>query len=403
MGIFKSYVRYGNGDDEGEIKMLSMDNLDLMGKRVLIREDFNVPMQDGKIMNTVRIDSALPTIREALEQQAKVIIMSHLGRPKEGIFDPIFSLRPIAEYLEKKLSKPVKLFTLDSPPTLEPGEIALLENVRFLAGEEENSKDLSKKLAALADIFVMDAFAVAHRAQASTCGVAKFSPKSCAGPLLKKELKAVAAILEKPISPVVGIVGGSKVSTKLTLLENILPKIDTLIVGGGIANTFLVALGFPIGASLYEASLVPMAKVLYEKAAKLRKTIWLPKEVVVAASLEEPGIVKNVLQIKPFDKIFDIGPAAQRELDSILQQAKTILWNGPVGVFEVPAFSQGTASLAASIVKSQAYSVAGGGDTLAAVEQFHAEQGISYLSTGGGAFLEALEGKVLPAVAALKK
>jgi phosphoglycerate kinase len=382
--------------------MKLMEDFDLSGKRILIREDFNVPMHDGKITNTSRIDCAVSTLKQAMAQQAKVIVMSHLGRPKEGAFDPAYSLKPIADYLSVKLSWPVTLFTLDSPPELEPGGIALLENVRFLEGEDENSPELSKKLAALGDIFVMDAFAVAHRIQASTCGVAKYSSKRCAGPLLAKELQAINAILKDPVSPVVAIVGGSKISTKLTLLENLLKKVDTIIVGGGIANTFLAALDFPIGSSLFEKSLMPVAKSVYDQATKLGKKIWLPQDVVVAPSLEAVGVVKNINEVKPEDKIFDIGPHSQRELQHILQKAKTILWNGPVGVFEVPAFSKGTESLAKSIIQSKAYSVAGGGDTVAAVEQFKVEKGISYLSTGGGAFLEALEGKVLPAVAALK-
>ncbi len=384
--------------------MLLMDDLDLYDKRVLIREDFNVPMCDGKITHTARIDSALPTLQKALQSGAKVIVMSHLGRPKEGKFDPQYSLKPVAEYLSQKLSKPVPVFSIETPPKLQPGEIALLENVRFLEGEEENSKVLSKKMAALGDIFVMDAFAVAHRTQASTCGVAQCSSKACAGPLLYKEIAAIDAITRRPIPPVVAIVGGSKVSTKITLLENLLSKVNTLVVGGGIANTFLAAMNISIGQSLYEPQYVPVAKKLLNLAKQTGKLILLPEDVVVAESLEQKeGIIKSLSEIGPNEKIFDIGPQSQSKLHELLQEAKTILWNGPVGVFEMPAFSQGTKSLALSIAQSEAFSVAGGGDTLAAVEKFKIEQGVSYLSTGGGAFLEALEGRELPAVAVLKR
>lgn len=406
MGLFESNARYGRGDDEGGIiNMLTMDSIDLSDQVVLIREDFNVPMKNGKITNTVRIDSALPTIKQALSQHAKVILMSHLGRPKEGQFDPALSLEPIAEYLQTALSQDVPLFHLGEPvPSLKGGQIALLENVRFLSGEEENDDALAKQLASLCDVFVMDAFAVAHRAQASTSGVAKFAPIACAGPLLQKELHAIDAILKQPQSPVVAIVGGSKVSSKLELLENLLERVDTLVVGGGIANTFIAALGFNVGASLYEPELVKVAKKLFEKASIEQKTIWIPKEVIVATSLDAPtGHIKKINDIGGDEKILDIAPHAQEELRNIVLNAKTILWNGPVGVFEVPAFSQGTQRLAKAIAESEAFSVAGGGDTLAAVEQFNVEKGISYLSTGGGAFLEALEGKVLPAVAALER
>jgi phosphoglycerate kinase len=383
--------------------MLTMDHIDLNDQRVLIREDFNVPMKDGIITHTARIDSALPTIQQALAKNAKVILMSHLGRPKEGVFDEAFSLKPIADYLQKQLAQKVVMFQLGEPvPQLAPGEVALLENVRFLKGEEENSEALSKQLASLCDIFVMDAFAVAHRAQASTDGVAKAAPIACAGPLLQKELHAVEAILKEPKPPVVAIVGGSKVSTKLQLLENLLSRVNTLVVGGGIANTFLAALGHNVGASLYEPELLPVAIALIDKAKKQGKTIWLPEDVIVAHSMDaKEGQVKALSDVSSEDKILDIGPKAQENLKAVLLGAQTILWNGPVGVFELPAFSQGTECLAKTIAQSDAFSVAGGGDTLAAIEQFQVQKGISYLSTGGGAFLEALEGKVLPAVAAL--
>lgn len=381
--------------------MQTMDALDLHHKRVLIREDFNVPMEGKHITNAARLESALPTLRLALEKQAKVIVMSHLGRPVEGKFDPAYSLAPIAEYLSEKLSRPVKLFSLDDVPQWQPGDIGLLENVRFLPGEEANAEALSKQLASLGDIFVMDAFAVAHRAQASTSGVAQFAPIACAGPLLCRELAAIEAIQRHPQSPAVAIVGGSKISTKLQLLENLLQKVDTLVVGGGIANTLLAAQGYSVGASLYEPALLSTASALLAQANASGKTIWLPVDVVVAPTLDSAGTVKNVTEIEETDKIFDIGPTARVELGHIVRAAKTILWNGPVGVFEVPAFSQGTASLAKAIGESSAFSVAGGGDTLAAVAQFHVEEKISYLSTGGGAFLEAMEGKILPAVEAL--
>lgn len=385
--------------------MLTMDKVNLEDKWVLIREDFNVPLKEGRIAHTARIDAALPTLNKALAKGAKVIVMSHLGRPTEGAFDKALSLAPIAQYLSEKLGKQVPLFTLGEPkPALQSGEIALLENVRFLNGEEADADDLAKKLASLCDVFVMDAFAVAHRAQASTHGVAKFAPIACAGPLLQAELQAIDHVLEAPQRPVVAIVGGSKVSSKLKLLTNILDKVDTLVVGGGIANTFLAAKGLSVGESLYEPPLVATAKSMLDKAKAQGKTIWLPTDVVVAKSLsnDEQGVVKDCAHIGADDKIFDIGPQSCLSLAKCLEQAKTILWNGPVGVFEYEPFAQGTKSLADAIVSSKAFSVAGGGDTLAAIEQFHVQNKISYLSTGGGAFLEALEGNLLPAVAVLQ-
>ncbi len=385
--------------------MLTMDKVDLADKWVLIREDFNVPMKDGKIAHSARIDAALPTLNKALAKGAKVIVMSHMGRPKEGQFDQSLSLSVIAQYLSKALGQAVPLFTLDSPvPALKSGEIALLENVRFLEGEEANADDLSKKLAALCDIFVMDAFAVAHRAQASTVGVAQFAKVACAGPLLQAEIEAIDHVLVAPQRPVVAIVGGSKISTKLKLLKNILDKVDTLVVGGGIANTFLAACGLPVGESLYEPPLVATAKEMIQAAQIQGKTIWLPTDVVVGQTLsdQEQGVVKACMQVGRADKIFDIGPQSQLSLTKLIAQAKTVLWNGPLGVFECAPFAQGTRSLANAIVASKAFSVAGGGDTLAAIEQFGIADKISYLSTGGGAFLEALEGHALPAVAAIE-
>ncbi len=382
-----------------------MDKVALADKWVLIREDFNVPMKDGKIAHTARIDAAIPTLQKALSQGAKVIVMSHMGRPIEGQFDTTLSMQPIAEYLESCLKQKVPVFKLDDQkPPLKSGELALLENVRFLVGEEKNSPDLAKRLASLCDVFVMDAFAVAHRAQASTHGVAEFAPISCAGPLLQSELQAIHQVLTAPQRPVVAIVGGSKVSSKLKLLNNLLDKVDVLVVGGGIANTFLAAMNFPMGESLYEVDLVSTAKDLVAKAKALGKTIWLPTDVIVGTHLSEDakGTVKDCAAVGTQDKIFDIGPESQKSLAECIQKAKTILWNGPVGVFEYAPFAEGTRSLAKAIVQSKAFSVAGGGDTLAAIEQFNIQDKISYLSTGGGAFLEALEGKSLPAVAILE-
>ncbi len=385
--------------------MLTMDSVPLHNKWVLIREDFNVPMKDGNITHTARIDATLPTLKAALAQGAKVIVMSHMGRPTEGVVDPALSLKPVAHYLSQCLAQQVPLFSLgEKVPTLQAGEIALLENVRFLVGEEQNSKELGMRLAALGEVFVMDAFAVAHRAQASTCGVAQYAPIACAGPLLQAELQAIRQVLTTAKGPVVAIVGGSKVSSKLKLLTNLLNKVDILVVGGGIANTFLAATGMPVGASLYEENLVDTAKAMLEKASTLGKTIWLPVDVIVAQELSDTatGLVKSCQAVAAQDKIFDIGPQSQASLQECLMKAKTILWNGPVGVFECAPFAKGTQSLAQAISQSSAFSVAGGGDTLAAIEQFQVQDKISYLSTGGGAFLEALEGKTLPAVAVLE-
>lgn len=380
-----------------------MDQISLRNQIVLIREDFNVPMKDGKITHTARIESALPTIQFAIAQGAKVILMSHLGRPEEGKFDPVYSLEPIAAYLRERLNQNVALFQLSSPPpVLQPGEVAMLENVRFLPGEEQNDALLSQKLASLCQIFVMDAFAVAHRAQASTCGIAQYAPIACAGPLLLQELEAIEKIVEKPQRPVLAIVGGSKVSTKLNILTHLLDKVDILVVGGGIANTFLAAKGYPMGSSLYEEALIPTARALIEKAQINNKKILLPVDVIVGASFEQTkGEIKLCSEVGAEDKIFDIGPESQKKLAEYIIEAKTVLWNGPVGVFEYPAFAQGTESIVKALAKSQAFSVAGGGDTLAAIAQYQAENTLSYLSTGGGAFLEALEGKILPAVAAV--
>lgn len=385
--------------------MLKMADVALSNQTVLIREDFNVPMADGKISHTARIDAALPTLRTALEKGAKVIVMSHLGRPNEGEFAAKFSLKPVAEYLSVKLGQPVPLVSIDEIPTLLQKQIVLLENVRFLKGEENNAPELARKLANLCDIFVMDAFAVAHRAQASTVGVAEYAKTVCAGPLLQQELDALNKIFAHPQKPVLAIVGGSKVSSKLQVLTNLLDKVDILVLGGGIANTFLKAKGLPIGDSLFEADLVPTATELLVKAQRLGKTIWLPEDVVVSDKIDNQAkiAIKAVNEVSGTDKILDIGPKAQQSLTELIKTAKTILWNGPVGVFEFTPFAQGTQALANAVANSSAFSVAGGGDTLAAIEQFNVTKGISYLSTGGGAFLEALEGITLPAVSILQE
>lgn len=380
--------------------MLSMEQVDLKGKIALIREDFNVPMANGKITHTIRIDCALPTIKRALEKGARVILLSHLGRPKEGKISPEFSLAPVAEFLSQRLSLNVPLVYLGDPLPWQQSPVILMENVRFLHGEEENSPELSKKLAQLGDVFVMDAFACAHRAQASTAGIANFVDVACAGPLLLQEINAITKALNSPERPIVAIVGGSKVSTKLHVLTNVLNKVDVLVVGGGIANTFLVAEGHEVGESLYEPDCVEIAKNMLLKAKSLGKTIFLPQDVVVAKSMEDQGEVKSIQTVSKDDKIFDIGPESAKKLQDIIQTAKTILWNGPVGVFEKSAFAEGTQKLGDAIQKANAFSVAGGGDTLAAIEAFNIKN-ISYLSTGGGAFLEMLEGKTLPGVAAL--
>lgn len=381
--------------------MLEMNDLDLAGKRVLIREDLNVPMQDGKITSDARIVAALPTIRDALKQKAKILLMSHLGRPAEGKIDTKFSLAPVAQRLSELLNQPVRLITdWGEANKLQDGDIALLENVRFNVGEEKNDNDLSKRLAALCDIFVMDAFATAHRAQASTVGVAKFAPIACAGPLLKEELTALKKAIAQPKHPLLAIVGGAKVSSKLTVLNALVEKVDQLILGGGIANTFLAAAGFPIGQSLHEPELIAEAAVLMKKT-----NIPLPTDVIVAkefSSTAEPTL-KKIAEVSSDDMILDIGPETAAAYSVLINKAATIVWNGPVGVFEWPAFANGTQQIATAIAQSQAFSLAGGGDTISAIEHFGLVNQISYISTGGGAFLEFLEGKTLPGVLALEE
>lgn len=386
--------------------ILSMQDVNLQGKRVLIREDFNVPIKDHEIMNDTRIRAALPTIRQALAAGAGVILMSHLGRPEEGQFDPEASLWPIGNYLSTVLGQPVKIIeNWESGVDVKPGEVVMCENVRFSIGENANSEDLSRKMASLCDVFVMDAFGTAHRAQASTYGVAKYAPIACAGPLLMAELDALSKAMANPAKPLLAIVGGSKVSTKLTILQSLITKVDQLIVGGGIANTFLVAAGFNVGASLYEPELVEEAKAIMEAMHKKGGKIPLPTDVKVAKEFSEhaKATIKKVKDIAADEMILDIGPDSAQALIKYINKAGTIVWNGPVGVFEFPEFKDGTEKIAQAIASSKAYSLAGGGDTLAAIDQFHIADRLSYISTGGGAFLEFLEGKTLPAVAILEE
>lgn len=385
--------------------VISMADLDLMNQRVLIREDLNVPVKEGRVTSAKRIQAALPTIQLALDKGAKVIILSHRGRPVEGMFDQEQSLQPIADYLSEQCNLNVRLEkNWLSGIELNVGEIVLCENVRFQVGEKSNDDQLAKQMASLCDVFVMDAFGTAHRAQASTHGVAKFAPIACAGPLLKKELDSLQKALAEPARPMVAIVGGSKVSTKLTVLETLLDKVDQLIVGGGIVNTFLAATGKPVGKSLYEADLLETAKALLAKAESKNTTIPLPTDVVCAKEFSDTATatIKSVEDVADDDLILDIGPESSQQLAALMQDAGTIIWNGPVGVFEFKAFSNGTEVLAKAIANSQAFSIAGGGDTLAAVDKYGLEGSISYISTGGGAFLEYLEGKKLPAVEILE-
>jgi phosphoglycerate kinase len=385
-----------------------MTDLDLRGKRVLIRADLNVPMEQGKITSDARIRASLPTIRQALDKgAAKVMVMSHLGRPKEGVYEEQYSLAPVAKRLEELLGRPVKLVKdwLDGSWQQEPGEVVLLENVRFLPGEKADDPELGKKMAALCDVFVMDAFATAHRAEASTHAVAKFAPEVCAGLLLMKELNALRQALEHPKRPLLAIVGGAKVSTKLGVLETLAQKVDQLIVGGGIANTFLAAQGLKIGKSLYEPELVPQAKRILEQAKARGAEIPLPVDVVVAKELSPSAKaeVKAITQLAEDDLILDIGPKTAEHYAALIHSAGTIVWNGPVGVFEIDQFGAGTRKIAEAIAKSSAFSIAGGGDTLAAIEKYGVGEGIDYQSTAGGAFLEFLEGKKLPAVEILEQ
>ncbi|RBO86378.1 phosphoglycerate kinase [Marinomonas aquiplantarum] len=380
--------------------VIKMKDLDLANKRVLIREDLNVPVKNGKVTSDARIRAALPTIKLALEAGAKVMVMSHLGRPTEGQYEEEFSMLPVAQHLSTMLGQDVPLVKdwLDGVDVA-AGQLVLVENVRFNPGEKKDDEALAKKMAALCDVFVMDAFGTAHRAQASTHGVAKFAPVACAGPLLAAELEALEKALATPARPMAAIVGGSKVSTKLTVLESLSDKVDQLIVGGGIANTFLAAAGFPVGKSLYEEDLIPQAKALMAKTS-----IPLPEDVVVATEFaaDAKATIKDAKDVAADDMILDIGPKAAAAFSALLEESQTIIWNGPVGVFEFDQFGEGTKALSMSIANSAGFSIAGGGDTLAAVDKYDIAEQVSYISTGGGAFLEFVEGKVLPAVAMLE-
>lgn len=392
--------------------ILQMKDLDLNNLGVLIRVDFNVPIKNQKVVSDARIRACLPTIELALKQNTKLMLMSHLGRPEEGVYDEEASLRPVAEHLSKLINKPVKLIQnwIDLAPeilisSLEPGEIVLLENVRFNKGEGKNDVALSKKMAAFCDVFVMDAFGTAHRAQASTYGVAKYAKVACAGPLLSAELEALSKALDNPKKPLTAIVGGSKVSTKLCILKNLVQKVDCLIVGGGIANTFLAAAGYPVGKSLYEPDLVDDAKEIMHIIQARGGQLPLPTDVVVSKDFSETaeGVIKSISEVAPDEMILDIGPKSTEVLAKLLLKSGTSLWNGPVGVFEFEAFRAGTLGIAHAIATAESFSIAGGGDTLSAIELFKIESKISYISTGGGAFLEFLEGKKLPAVEILEE
>lgn len=385
------------------IKLLQ--ELPLAGQRVLIRQDLNVPLKNGEITSDKRIRASVPTLQYAIEAGAKVMVMSHLGRPTEGQPDAESSLAPVAARLSELLGKPVPLIKdyLDQPPDVADGEVVLLENVRFNTGEKADDDALGKRYAALCDVYAMDAFGTAHRAQASTHSVGMHAPVACAGPLLAAELDALSAALENPKRPLIAIVGGSKVSTKLTVLETLSEKVDQLIVGGGIANTFIAAAGFEVGNSLYEADLVDDAAALMRKANARGAAIPLPTDVVCAPELAENVGVNTRLahEVQSEDRILDIGPETAEAYAALIRGAGTIVWNGPVGVFEIDAFGEGTRVLAEAVASSKAFSIAGGGDTLAAVDKYGIESQVSYISTGGGAFLEFLEGKTLPAVAML--
>ncbi|KZC16099.1 phosphoglycerate kinase [Rhodanobacter denitrificans] len=387
--------------------VIRMSDLDLRGQRVLIREDLNVPIDDhGQITSTQRLDAALPTIQAARDAGAKVMVMSHLGRPKEGRFDAESSLAPVALWLSARLHQPVRLVAdyLAGGVEVAPGEVVLLENCRMNVGEGKDDDVLARKYAALCDIFVMDAFGTAHRAQASTHGVIKYAPVAAAGPLLCAELDALGKALEHPAHPLLAIVAGSKVSTKLTLLDNLIGKVDQLIVGGGIANTFIAALGHSVGNSLVEPDLIDAAKKVLADAKRRGAEVPMPVDVVVAPafSAQAPATIKPVDQVSEDEMILDIGPQTAEIYAALIAKAGTVVWNGPVGVFEFDAFGKGTETLARAIAASKAFSIAGGGDTLAAVDKYGIADQVSYISTGGGAFLEFLEGKELPAVAALK-
>lgn len=388
------------------MNVLKMTDQDLASKRVLIREDLNVPIKAGLVASDARIRAALPTIRIGVEAGAKVMLMSHLGRPTEGEFESVYSLAPVAEHLSTLLNQPVRLVPdwLDVVD-IEAGEVVLCENVRFNVGEKADDDALAQKMAALCDVFVMDAFGTAHRAQASTHAVAHYAPLACAGPLLAAELHALGKALENPTRPMAAIVGGAKVSTKLTVLESLSKVVDQLIPGGGIANTFIAAAGYPVGNSLIETDLIDQAKALIDEAAARGGEIPVPTDVVVgkAFSADTSAIIKPVSDVAEDDMIFDIGPETAARFARLMREAGTVVWNGPVGVFEFDQFGEGTRILGEAIASSGAFSIAGGGDTLAAIDKYNIAERISYISTGGGAFLEFLEGKTLPAVAMLER
>ncbi len=389
------------------MSVIKMTDLDLGGKRVLIRQDLNVPVKDGRVADDTRIRASLPTIRRCIDAGARVMLMSHLGRPTEGEYSEEFSLAPVVDHLSGMLGQPVRLIKdyLEVAPEIGQGEVAVLENVRFNKGEKKNDEELARRYAGLCDIYVMDAFGTAHRAQASTHGVAKYAPVACAGPLLAGELEALGKALDNPARPMVAIVGGSKVSTKLTVLESLSRVVDGLIVGGGIANTFIAAAGYNVGRSLYEPDLMEEARKLSAQARERGGDIPVPVDVVCGKEFAEDAAatLKGVDEVADDDMIFDIGPETARRLAEILKGAGTIVWNGPVGVFEFDQFGEGTRAIAMAIAESPAFSIAGGGDTLAAVAKYDIADRVSYISTGGGAFLEFLEGKKLPAVAILEQ
>lgn len=394
------------------MQFIKMTDLDLRGKRVFIRADLNVPIADGKVTSDARITASMPTIEFALKAGAKVMVTSHLGRPEEGVYSEENSLQPVADVMSEQLGQPVRLvkhwLSDDAPEgslTTEDGQLVLLENCRFNVGEEKNDDSLAKKYAALCDVFVMDAFGTAHRAQASTHGIAKHAPVACAGILLADELEALTKALLSPALPMVAIVGGSKVSTKLTVLESLSEKVDQMVVGGGIANTFLKADGFEVGNSLCEDDLVPAAKVLMGKMSARGAAVPIATDVVCGKKFDsnEPAVIKQASEVEADDMIFDIGPDSAQELANIIKQAGTVIWNGPVGVFEFDQFGEGTKKIAEAIAETNAFTLAGGGDTIAAIQKYDVFDQISYISTAGGAFLEFLEGKTLPAVEILEQ
>ncbi|MDP2760516.1 MAG: phosphoglycerate kinase [Sideroxyarcus sp.] len=389
------------------MSVIKMTDLDLKGKRVLIRSDLNVPVKDGKVTSDARITASMATINAALKAGAMVMATSHLGRPEEGVYSEENSLKPVADCIANKLGKPVRLIRdwIDGGFTVAEGELVLLENCRFNKGEKKNNEELSRKYAALCDVFVMDAFGTAHRAQASTHGVAQFAPVAAAGILLTEELEALTKALLSPARPMVAIVGGSKVSTKLTVLESLSEKCEQLVVGGGIANTFLKAVGNNVGKSLCEDDLVPTAQALIEKMKQRGANIPIAVDVVCGKKFDanEPAVLKNAADVEDDDMIFDIGPKSAQEVADIIMQAGTVVWNGPIGVFEFDQFGEGTRTVAMAIAETKAFTLAGGGDTIAAIQKYDIYDKVSYISTAGGAFLEFLEGKTLPAVAILEE